>query len=96
MGEIDALSTQGLILEVFGAGIALIVAPMSRIAWVRILCFPSKRGSDLLVVRCEGWLWICRRGGVRLRAGVLLYVIEEGFHWPASGWSFVLLVIVTR
>jgi branched-chain amino acid aminotransferase len=46
MGEIDALSTQGLILEVFGVGTAVIVAPVSRIAW---------KGKDIVLpVQEEG------------------------------------------
>jgi len=40
MEEIDALSTQGRILEVFGVGTAVIVAPVSRIGW---------RGKDILL-----------------------------------------------
>ncbi|KIM47308.1 hypothetical protein M413DRAFT_440756 [Hebeloma cylindrosporum] len=33
MREIDALSTEGRVLEVFGVGTAVVVAPVSRIGW---------------------------------------------------------------
>jgi branched-chain amino acid aminotransferase len=44
MGEIDALSAQGRILEVFGVGTAVIVAPVSRIAW---------KGKDIVLPEQE-------------------------------------------
>jgi len=54
MGEIDTLSTQGRILEVFGVNTAALVMHVSRIAWKGEDngCFCMRMDLVLLVVGC--------------------------------------------
>jgi len=79
MGEIDALSTQGRILEVFVGGTAVIVAPVSMIAW---------KGKDIVLPVQEngfgvvGWRMIVdmSTGNVPLEGLEDCVIREEGLY----------------
>ena len=74
MGELDSLSTQGQILEVFGVGTAVIVAPVSRIAW---------KGKDIMLPVQENGLGIVGGGMWRMIVDVQTGKI------PFEDWSVV-------
>jgi len=73
MSELDSLSTQGRILEVFGVGTAVIVAPVSRIAW---------KGKDILLPVQENGLGIV--GGMWR----MIVDVQTG-KVPFEDWSVV-------
>jgi len=76
MGEIDTFSTQGRILEVFGVGTAVIVAPVSRISW---------KGKDIVAPVQEHGL-----GPIGCAMWRMIVDVQTG-KVPFEDWSVIIV-----